>query len=115
MDYAATLLNHLPLTRRANGLAGLLAKTAYLSRQQLKLISEAHAFSASRHEGQKRHSGDAYITHPVAVAAILADLHLDYPSIAAALLHDVIEDTPTAKDEIAQKFGTEIASLEVTP
>ena len=111
MDYAATLLNHLPLTRRANGLAGLLAKTAYLSRQQLKLISEAHAFSASRHEGQKRHSGDAYITHPVAVAAILADLHLDYPSIAAALLHDVIEDTPTAKDEIAQKFGTEIASL----
>ena len=111
MDYAATILNHLPLTRRANGLAGLLAKTAYLSRQQLKLISEAHAFSASRHEGQKRHSGDAYITHPVAVAAILADLHLDYPSIAAALLHDVIEDTPTAKDEIAQKFGTEIASL----
>jgi guanosine-3',5'-bis(diphosphate) 3'-pyrophosphohydrolase len=111
MDYAATILNHLPLTRRANGLAGLLAKTAYLSRQQLKLIGEAHAFSASRHEGQKRHSGDAYITHPVAVAAILADLHLDYPSIAAALLHDVIEDTPTAKDEIAQKFGTEIASL----
>ena len=111
MDYAATLLNRLPLTRRTSGLAGLLAKTSYLSRQQLKLISEAHAFSASRHEGQKRHSGDAYITHPVAVAAILADLHLDYPSIAAALLHDVIEDTPTAKDEIAQKFGTEIASL----
>jgi RelA/SpoT family (p)ppGpp synthetase len=111
MDYAATILNHLPLTRRASGLTGLLAKTSYLTRQQLKLIGEAHAFSASRHEGQKRQSGDAYITHPVAVAAILADLHLDYPSIAAALLHDVIEDTPTAKDEIAQKFGTEIASL----
>ncbi|MCB1597587.1 MAG: bifunctional (p)ppGpp synthetase/guanosine-3',5'-bis(diphosphate) 3'-pyrophosphohydrolase [Gammaproteobacteria bacterium] len=111
MDYAATILNHLPLTRRTSGLAGLLAKTSYLTRQQLKLISEAHAFSASRHEGQKRQSGDAYITHPLAVAGILADLHLDYPSIAAALLHDVIEDTPTAKDEIAQKFGAEIASL----
>jgi GTP pyrophosphokinase len=111
MDYAASILNHLPLKRRTSGLAGLLAKTAYLSRQQLKLITEAHAFSASRHEGQKRHSGDAYITHPLAVAGILADLHLDYPSIAAALLHDVIEDTPTAKDEIAELFGTEIASL----
>ncbi len=111
MDYAATILNHLPLTRRTSGLAGLLAKTSYLTRQQLKLITEAHAFSASRHEGQKRQSGDAYITHPLAVAGILADLHLDYPSIAAALLHDVIEDTPTAKDEIAQKFGAEIASL----
>ncbi len=111
MDYAATILSHLPLKRRTSGLAGLLAKTSYLSRQQLKLITEAHAFSASRHEGQKRQSGDAYITHPLAVAGILADLHLDYPSIAAALLHDVIEDTPTAKDEIAQKFGAEIASL----
>jgi GTP pyrophosphokinase len=111
MDYAASILNHLPLKRRTSGLAGLLAKTSYLSRQQLKLITEAHAFSASRHEGQKRHSGDAYITHPLAVAGILADLHLDYPSIAAALLHDVIEDTPTAKDEIAELFGTEIASL----
>ena len=111
MDYAANILNHLPLTRRTIGLAGLLAKTSYLSRQQLKLITEAHAFSASRHEGQKRQSGDAYITHPVAVAGILADLHLDYPSIAAALLHDVIEDTPTVIDEIAEKFGAEIASL----
>ena len=111
MDYAASILNHLPLKRRTSGLAGLLAKTSYLTRQQLKLITEAHAFSASRHEGQKRQSGDAYITHPLAVAGILADLHLDYPSIAAALLHDVIEDTPTAKDEIAQIFGAEIASL----
>ncbi|MFZ1624258.1 MAG: bifunctional (p)ppGpp synthetase/guanosine-3',5'-bis(diphosphate) 3'-pyrophosphohydrolase [Gammaproteobacteria bacterium] len=111
MDYAATILNHLPLKRRTSGLAGLLAKTSYLTRQQLKLITEAHDFSASRHEGQKRQSGDAYITHPLAVAGILADLHLDYPSIAAALLHDVIEDTPTVKEEIAQKFGAEIASL----
>ncbi len=111
MDYAATILNHLPLKRRTSGLAGLLVKTSYLTRQQLKLITEAHDFSASRHEGQKRQSGDAYITHPLAVAGILADLRLDYPSIAAALLHDVIEDTPTVKEEIAQKFGAEIASL----
>lgn len=111
MNYAATILNRLPLTRRTSGLAGLLNKCSYLTRQQLKLISEAHDFSASRHEGQKRQSGDAYITHPLAVASILADLHLDYPSIAAALLHDVIEDTSTVKEEIAQKFGAEIASL----
>jgi GTP pyrophosphokinase len=110
MNYA-TILNRLPLTRRTSGLAGLLNKCSYLTRQQLKLITEAHDFSASRHEGQKRQSGDAYITHPLAVAGILADLHLDYPSIAAALLHDVIEDTSTVKEEIAQKFGAEIASL----
>jgi GTP diphosphokinase / guanosine-3',5'-bis(diphosphate) 3'-diphosphatase len=111
MDYAAAILKRLPLARRNSGLASLLAKVAYLPRPQLNIIADAYAFSADRHQGQKRLSGDPYITHPVAVASILADLHLDYQSIAAALMHDVIEDTPTAKDEIAAQFGTEIASL----
>jgi RelA/SpoT family (p)ppGpp synthetase len=111
MDYAAAILNRLPLARRNNGLSGLLHKVGYLPKQQLSLIADAYAFSADAHEGQKRRSGDPYITHPLAVAGILADLHLDYQSIAAALMHDVIEDTPTAKDEIAARFGAEIASI----
>jgi len=111
MDYATTLLNRLPLARRNNGLSGLLARAAYLPRPQLKQLSEAYAFSAAAHQGQKRRTGDPYITHPVAVAGILADLRLDYQSLAAALMHDVIEDTPHAKDEIAGRFGAEIASL----
>jgi RelA/SpoT family (p)ppGpp synthetase len=111
MDYAATILNRLPLARRNSGLSGLLQKVAYLPKQKLSLIADAYAFSADAHEGQKRRSGDPYITHPVAVAGILADLHLDHESIAAALMHDVIEDTPTAKQEIAARFGAEIAAL----
>jgi RelA/SpoT family (p)ppGpp synthetase len=111
MDYAAAILNRLPLARRNSGLSGLLHKVGYLPKQQLSVIADAYAFSADAHEGQKRLSGDPYITHPVAVAGILADLHLDYQSIAAALMHDVIEDTPTAKYEIAARFGPEIASI----
>ena len=111
MDYAAAILNRLPLARRNIGLGGLLHKVGYLPKQQLSVIADAYAFSADAHEGQKRRSGDPYITHPLAVAGILADLHLDYQSIAAALMHDVIEDTPTAKDEIAARFGAEIASI----
>lgn len=111
MDYAAAILNRLPLARRNSGLSGLLHKVGYLPQQHLTVIAEAYAFSADAHEGQKRRSGDPYISHPLAVAGILADLHLDYQSIAAALMHDVIEDTPTAKDEIAARFGSEIASI----
>jgi RelA/SpoT family (p)ppGpp synthetase len=111
MDYAATILNRLPRARRNSGLGGLLQKVAYLPKQQLSVIADAYSFSADAHEGQKRRSGEAYITHPVAVAGILADLRLDYQTIAAALMHDVIEDTPTAKDVISARFGPEIASL----
>jgi len=111
MDYAATILKRLPLARRNSGLGGLLQKVSYLPKQKLGIIADAYAFSADAHEGQKRRSGDPYITHPVAVAGILADLRLDHESIAAALMHDVIEDTPTAKQEIAARFGAEIAAL----
>jgi guanosine-3',5'-bis(diphosphate) 3'-pyrophosphohydrolase len=111
MDYAATILNHLPHTRRGTGFKGLLSKLNYLPDAQLRIVVDAYEFASLAHEGQRRYSGEPYITHPVAVADILADLHLDYQSIAAALMHDVIEDTPTAKEQIELQFGPEIASI----
>ncbi len=109
MDYAAALLNHLPATRRGTGFKALLSKLSYLPPDQLDVIADAYEFGAQAHEGQRRYSGEAYITHPIAVAGILADLHLDYQSIAAAIMHDVLEDTPMDKDQIEDRFGAEIA------
>jgi RelA/SpoT family (p)ppGpp synthetase len=98
--------------RVSTGYRDLLAKLrGYLTEEQLGGVEGAYQFAESAHAGQLRASGDPYITHPVAVAGILADLRLDYPSIVAALLHDVIEDTPTAKAEIAQRFGKQVAEL----
>jgi RelA/SpoT family (p)ppGpp synthetase len=112
MDYGALLLNRLPIVgRRTLGLRQLLARLSYLPKEQLDQVAAAYDFSAAAHEGQKRLSGEAYITHPVAVASILSQLHLDYQTIAAALLHDVIEDTPTAKEQIQNQFGAEVAGL----
>jgi RelA/SpoT family (p)ppGpp synthetase len=78
---------------------------------QVDRVRDAYEFGAEAHEGQKRLSGEPYIAHPVAVAHILADLHLDAPTIVAAILHDVIEDTSTAKAEIAERFGPDVAEL----
>jgi GTP pyrophosphokinase len=111
MDYAASILNHLPLARRGTGFKNLLSKLSYLPPNQLDIIVAAYEFGSQAHEGQRRYSGEPYITHPVAVAGILADLYLDYQSIGAALMHDVIEDTPTAKEQIADQFGEEIAGI----
>ncbi|MBS0613065.1 MAG: bifunctional GTP diphosphokinase/guanosine-3',5'-bis pyrophosphate 3'-pyrophosphohydrolase [Proteobacteria bacterium] len=84
---------------------------AYLPPVQVERVREAYEFGAEKHRGQKRVSGEPYITHPVAVADILADLRLDADTICAAILHDVIEDTPTAKAEIAGLFGQVVAEL----
>jgi RelA/SpoT family (p)ppGpp synthetase len=111
MDYASAILSRLPTTRRGTGFKRLLGKLDYLNQDQLDTIVRAYEVAAQAHEGQRRYSGEAYIAHPVAVAGILADLRLDYQTIAAALMHDVIEDTPTAKDQIEQDFGDEIADL----
>ncbi|MDP7220856.1 MAG: HD domain-containing protein, partial [Arenicellales bacterium] len=73
----------------------------YLDSQEVKAIYEAYLFGAEAHEGQVRHSGEAFIFHPLSVARILADIRLDSRSIMAALLHDIIEDTPTAKGELS--------------
>ncbi len=112
MDYASSLLGLFPTGRRAIGVNTLLTKLeSYLKPVQVDKVREAYEFGASAHEGQKRLSGEPYIAHPVAVALILADLHMDAQTIVAAILHDVIEDTPTAKDEIEARFGKEVAEL----
>ena len=112
MDYASSLLSFLPTGRRSIGVTQLVNKLeTYLPPAQVDRIREAYEFGAQAHEGQKRLSGEPYIAHPVAVADILADLHMDAQTIVAAILHDVIEDTATAKDEIADRFGAEVAEL----
>ena len=112
MDYASSLLGLLPGGRRTPGLKELLASVGtYLPAEQVARIREAAEFGASAHKGQKRLSGEPYIAHPVAAAAILADLRLDGDTIVAAILHDVIEDTPTPKDQLAARFGAAVAEL----
>jgi GTP diphosphokinase / guanosine-3',5'-bis(diphosphate) 3'-diphosphatase len=112
MDYASSLLGLLPGGRRTPGLKELLASVGtYLPAEQIARIREAAEFGASAHKGQKRLSGEPYIAHPVAAAAILADLRLDGDTIVAAILHDVIEDTPTPKDQLAARFGATVAEL----
>jgi guanosine-3',5'-bis(diphosphate) 3'-pyrophosphohydrolase len=112
MDYASSILGFLPGGRRSTGISQLLDKLeAYLSPAQVERVREAYDFGAEKHLGQKRLSGEPYITHPVAVADILADLRLDADTLVAAILHDVIEDTPTAKAEIASIFGQVVAEL----
>jgi RelA/SpoT family (p)ppGpp synthetase len=112
MDYASSILGFLPGGRRSTGISQLLDKLeGYLPPAQVERVREAYDFGAERHQGQKRVSGEPYITHPVAVADILADLKLDADTLVAAILHDVIEDTPTAKAEIASIFGQVVAEL----
>jgi GTP diphosphokinase / guanosine-3',5'-bis(diphosphate) 3'-diphosphatase len=112
MDYASSILGLLPGGRRTPGLKELLATVeGYLPPEQVTRIREAAEFGASAHKGQKRLSGEPYIAHPVAAAAILAELHLDPDTIVAAILHDVIEDTPTPKNQLAERFGADVAEL----
>lgn len=85
--------------------------STYLSKEEVDLISQAYLVAADAHAGQRRRTGEPYVTHPLEVARILANMRLDMPSIAAAILHDVIEDTDVTKDDIAQQFGEEIAGL----
>ncbi|HEX6928123.1 MAG TPA: bifunctional GTP diphosphokinase/guanosine-3',5'-bis pyrophosphate 3'-pyrophosphohydrolase [Gammaproteobacteria bacterium] len=111
MNYAASILGRVHRGKRS-GLDDLLDKArAYLPEDQVHDIERAYEFGARAHEGQKRLSGEPYITHPVAVAGILARMHMDRATIIAAILHDVLEDTPTAKTQIAEAFGEEVAQL----
>jgi guanosine-3',5'-bis(diphosphate) 3'-pyrophosphohydrolase len=85
--------------------------SSYLKPQDVEHVRVAIEFSRIAHEGQTRHSGDPYVTHPIAVARILTPLHLDTQSIIAALLHDVVEDTEITSEQIAEKFGGPVAEL----
>ncbi|HEY9031891.1 MAG TPA: bifunctional GTP diphosphokinase/guanosine-3',5'-bis pyrophosphate 3'-pyrophosphohydrolase [Kangiella sp.] len=83
----------------------------YLEANQVADIERAYQLAERAHEGQMRSSGDPYITHPVAAAHILADLHLDHQTIMAALMHDVIEDCDVTKQDLSNEFGETVADL----
>ena len=83
----------------------------YLQPGHVKDIYRAYLFGAEAHEGQRRASGEPYISHPLQVAKVLAEMRMDHESIIAAILHDVIEDTPSAKEQLAEEFSEEVAEL----
>ena len=85
--------------------------SSYLEQQEVQAILDAYQFATGCHEGQLRQSGEPYISHPLAVANILADMHLDAESLMAAMLHDVIEDTGVSKEDLAGRFGSTVAEL----
>jgi guanosine-3',5'-bis(diphosphate) 3'-pyrophosphohydrolase len=84
---------------------------SYLPDDQVQQIAAAHAYAEVQHEGQMRRTGHAYITHPLAVANILAGIRMDSETIIAALLHDVIEDTDASKGTITDQFGSSVAEI----
>jgi guanosine-3',5'-bis(diphosphate) 3'-pyrophosphohydrolase len=87
------------------------ARFGYLKPTDIARIEEAYRFSGAAHAGQKRQSGEPYVSHPLAVAEILAGWHLDSQALMAALLHDVMEDTSVTKAEISDTFGKPVADL----
>ena len=83
----------------------------YLPAEKIELVRRAFVIARDAHEGQTRSSGEPYITHPVAVACIIAEMKLDHEAIMAALLHDVIEDTPYTEEQLANEFGSSVADI----
>jgi len=85
--------------------------TYITNKEDLKLITKSYLFAFEKHFGQKRHTGEDYIVHPLNIAYILADINADYQTICAALLHDTIEDCEVTKEDLANEFSLEIANL----
>ena len=83
----------------------------YLRPEDISQLKNAYSFGQGAHSGQYRKSGEPYISHPLAVARILGQLHMDAPTLTAALLHDVVEDTHISKEEISERFGAPVAEL----
>ena len=98
--FGPTSAPNLPLKHQVVSIEGLLSKLSYLKPEEIAQIKKAFQFSDAAHLGQYRHSGEPYITHPVAVAELCATWRLDAPSIMAALMHDVIEDTGCTKADL---------------
>ncbi|HET9484888.1 MAG TPA: HD domain-containing protein, partial [Xanthomonadales bacterium] len=84
---------------------------AYAPPAAVALVRRAFHLGARAHEGQTRRSGEPYITHPVQVATILAEMRLDPEALVAAILHDTLEDTPLSREELEQQFGADVAEL----
>src|ERR1019366_6566673 len=76
-----------------------------------QLLKRAYDFAAEQHQSQKRESGDPYLSHPLEVAHVLADMKLDVMTLTAALLHDVVEDTQISRGRISELFGADVAQL----
>ena len=83
----------------------------YLGKDQVNSVRRAYFYAQQAHDGQFRRSGDPYVTHPLAVASILSEMHMDHQSLMAAMLHDVIEDTGITKTAIKSQFGNTVADL----
>ena len=86
-------------------------KLGYLGKADVKLVREAYRFADAAHLGQFRADGRPYITHPLAVAGLVADWKLDAQAVMAALMHDTIEDQGVTKSELIEKFGAPTAEL----
>ena len=84
---------------------------SYFTDEQIDKVRRAYEFSAEAHSGQLRLSGEPYVQHPLEVANILAEMHMDQDTLVAAMLHDVIEDTETGKEKISSEFGSEVATI----
>ncbi len=84
---------------------------SYLDEDQIQKVRRAYFFAEQAHDGQKRKSGEPYVTHPLAVANVLANMHMDYQSLIAAMLHDVLEDTDINQQAMTEQFGSTVTSL----
>jgi GTP pyrophosphokinase/guanosine-3',5'-bis(diphosphate) 3'-pyrophosphohydrolase len=100
-----------PTPAEAASFDALLPKLGYLSKAEVKRIREAYKFADEAHLGQKRATGEPYITHPIAVAGICAEWRLDAQALMAALMHDVVEDCGVSKAELIEKFDATTADL----
>jgi GTP diphosphokinase / guanosine-3',5'-bis(diphosphate) 3'-diphosphatase len=108
------VLSRLPLVQRDQippELEGLVAAIRSSTKADVREVLRAYRYAEAMHEGQRRRSGEAYITHPVEVATELAELGLGTATLCAALLHDVVEDTPASLEDIREGFGEEVAHL----
>ena len=85
--------------------------TDYLDIQQVNQVRRAYFYAEQAHDGQRRKSGEPYVTHPLAVASILSEMNMDHQSLMAAMLHDVIEDTQIDKADLSDQFGDTITSI----
>ena len=101
--------NLFQIKSQISNLCGVLEE--YLTKEEVELVKKAHLVAENAHSGQFRKSGEAYISHPLSVALILAELKLDYFCIVAAILHDCIEDTSVTKDDVKNKFGEQVAHI----
>ena len=85
--------------------------SSYMSADDLKLVEKAWHYATDAHSEQFRQSGEPYIIHPIQVAGILADLHLDAVTVACGFLHDVVEDTEKTLDDLEADFGTDVRNI----